>query len=255
MKSQEKQSQLHERKERVFSEQAIQQAEQLEEDDVIYQRWTFEKIYQQVSLAVQSDSTIRTMNDYKTWRASLGMDQLKYPSVDTIYRLGVCQLEQIKELFSQGRTGRPLKWNEEKIWECLKKAYQQSKIEDCPFSPKYYRGWQQRQEEATPSYSTINELIGSFKEIRKQLDVQDGRFAQDSIRPKRWTEDLVWGFLKQAYRDLTTQELEFTQQAFIRWREGQVEQNIRVPALSTIKAVLGGGGFSSWKERLITQAN
>ena len=249
MRKQEKQWQLQE-EERLFLELSMEMTHVLGENRPNYRRWTFKEIHQQVSKALQLNATIRTLNDYKSWRASLKEGRSAYPSIDTIQRLMPQQYEQIDQLFSQGRVGRPLKWSQEKIWECLNEAYQQSKVEDQPFSPKYYRNWQQGQEKATPSYSTINELVGSFKEIRNQLDVQDGRFAQNSSRPKRWTEDLVWGFLEKAYRDLRGQNLEFTQQAFIQWRDQQLEQNVKIPALSTIKSVLGGGGFSVWKQQL-----
>lgn len=249
MQEQKKKWLIQSEEERSFLELPIEMTDILGKDQLAYRRWTFKEIYEQVSQALQLDLNIRTMNDYKQWRASLEAKRGEYPSVETIWRLTPSQYTQIQDLFTQGRVGRPLKWSEERVWECLKAAYQQSRIEGCPFSPQYYRQWQHHQAQATPSYSTINELIGSFKMIRQQLEVRDGRFEQGSTRPKRWTEDLVWGFLEAAYQDLRGKNLDFTQQTFIQWREEQLKQDVKIPSLTTIKTVLGGGGFAAWKKR------
>ena len=213
-------------------------------------QWTFDSIYRQLEEVLKKNPTIQTLDDYRQWRSDLGEDRINYPSVDTIYRLKLLQLERVKALFEQGQVGRPLKWTVERIWMCLNQAYESSKQANQPFTPKYYREWQAQQLEKTPSYSTINEVVGSFKEIRSQLEVQDRRFNHGSNRPKRWTEDVIWSFLEKATKDLSQEGLELTQQTFLQWRERQLQQNIKIPALSTIKSVLGRGGFMVWRNQL-----
>lgn len=222
----------------------------LEGDRRQRRQWTFESIYQQVDAVLKKNPAIQTLDDYRQWRSTLAEEKSNYPSVDTIYRLKLLQLERVKCLFQQGQVGRPLKWTPERIWESLNQAYEASKQANHPFTPKYYRQWQSEQKGKTPSYSTINEVVGSFKEIRTELEVQDQRFKRGSNRPKRWTEEIVWNFLEKAMKDLKQEGLELTQQTFLQWREQQLQQNMTIPALSTIKSILGRGGFVVWRNQL-----
>ena len=222
----------------------------LKEVKPVRRQWTAESIYNQVEEVLKKNPAIQTLDDYRQWRSELGEDRGNYPSVDTIYRLKLLELEKVKRLFAQGQVGRPLKWTSERIWTALNQAYESSRRTNQPFTPKYYREWQTQQSEKTPSYSTINEVVGSFKEIRSQLEVQDRRFNQNSNRPKRWTEEVVLSFLEKATKDLSQEGLELTQQTFLQWRERQLQENVTIPALSTIKSILGRGGFMAWRNQM-----
>lgn len=230
--------------EKCFLELPIKEESLLSMQGVRGRKWSYGELLQCVSEAVSHNPEIQTLADYRKWRLSLGHNRSEYPSLYAIDSLIEEESDGIKALFSKK------KWTYDAIIACLNRFKQDCEQGGFSFTPTYYREWRMSQAEETPSYTTINETVGSFKQIREILEVEDLRFEKGSNRPKKWTRELIWECLEEAYSDLTLQDVEFTQQNFMEWRKRKLKTDAKVPALSTIREMMGIGGFSVWKQQL-----
>ena len=209
-------------------------------------KWSYDELLQCLSEVITHNPEIQTLTDYRKWRLSLGHNRSEYPSLYAIDNLIEEEFDEIRALFMFNKK----KWTYDTIMSCLNRFKRDCEQGGFSFTPTYYREWRKGQAEEAPSYTTINETVGSFKQIREMLEVEDLRFEKGSNRPKKWTKELIWECLEEAYSDLTVQNVEFTQQNFVEWREKKLKTNVKVPALSTIREMMGVGGFPVWKHQL-----